>query len=72
MDQQEWKHPEQLAGEIFITNAQVSDFKSIGLKTKRKGCKVYDIHNKLMTGIDQNNMFPVFIQKSEIEERQND
>lgn len=59
------KHPEQLEGEIFLTNAWPEpreSWEGIGWKSKRRGRVAYDIKdNPLKNG------FPVFITVAEVE-----
>lgn len=67
-------HPEKGDDEIFITNAwegdreglfdNEKDYSRIGWKTKRKGRQAYDIYGKPLK-----NGYPVFVKKSEYEDK---
>lgn len=60
-------HPETREGEVFITNTDHSDYNHIGWTTKRAGDVAYDIYGKPI-GRGWPGSFPVFAQKSELEE----
>jgi len=56
------KHPEELEGEVFLTNADGNDmYNKIGWTTKRKGKMAYNIYGQLLSGC-----FPIFVQRSEL------
>ena len=74
-------HPELREGEVFITNAtdkrmhnplapgdRRSSWESVGWKTKRRGKVAYDTDGKAITEDRWSGMFPVFAQRSELEE----
>lgn len=56
-------HPELREGEVFLTNTSSEQFGQIGYKTKRLGDVAYDIYGKYV-----DNLQPVFVQRSELEE----
>ena len=60
-----FNHPEMLESEIFIGNYIPEDFEGIGLKTKRKGETAYNEDDQ---PFDLGKAFPVFVQRSELEE----
>lgn len=65
-DNQKWKHPELIEGEIFLCNSNVRDFSSIALKSKRWGFQPYDIYNDPIRnkGTPQD-IYPVFVDSKE-------
>lgn len=69
-------HPEEMDGEVFVGNYQDEShhkiqgqgiflelFDKINWKTKRQGKIAYDINGKVIE-----NVFPVFVQRSEMRE----
>ena len=61
----EIKHPEIQEGEVFLTNADLDNFKEIGWKTKRLGKVTFNIYGKRFRS---ESFFPVFVQRKELEE----
>jgi len=59
-----YNHPETREGETFLTNIDEKGFFEIGWQTKRRGVIAYTKDGRIL----QEN-FPVFVQKSEMEEK---
>ena len=57
-------HPELQTGEVFLTNERPAEFNFIEWKTKRMGLVAYDRWGGRVDG-----SIPVFVQQSEITER---
>ncbi|MEK7612395.1 MAG: hypothetical protein AAB407_03580 [Patescibacteria group bacterium] len=64
-----WTHPETHSGEVFFINLTSTMFEKLSLRTKRKGNTAHDGEgNKL----DHADWWPVFVQVSELSEREQD
>lgn len=64
-----WRHPELQKGEVFLCNETAKDFRDIGWKTKRIGEVPYNIYGNIVEeDCDMPHSYPVFIQRSEVEQ----
>lgn len=61
------RHPELREGEIFLGNFTKNSFSNIGWKTKRWGSCSYDIYGDPIKKSFLPSLFPVFVQRKEIE-----
>ncbi len=57
-------HPELQKGEVFFTNADLSQFNALEFKSKRMGKVAYDGNGNMQ---NHENWFPVFINNTEVE-----
>lgn len=62
------KHPECGDDEVFVGNADDNTIRTMGWKTKRRGKIAYKKNGERIT-IEWRGAFPVFVQKSEIAEK---
>jgi len=66
MSETQWVHPELRWGEVFLCNDSPEDFEHVGWTTKRLGEVAY---RKDGTEVGpSSNLYPVFVQASELEE----
>ncbi len=65
------QHPEQKPNEVYIGNFTVVDFEKNLWATKRKGDIAYNTKEKIIkkTGNSEKDLFPVFMEISEFQER---
>ena len=65
-------HPEIEAGEVFLGNYGDSTYEEISWETKRQGNTAYSLDGRRLDGDFQKFLFPVFVQKNEIESANSD
>ena len=59
-------HPECLDDEVFLTNADVEGWNSIGWASKRRGQVAYDKLGRVV--LSARDFFPVFVGRDELEQ----
>lgn len=64
-DNTEWKHPELMKGEMFLSNSTIEGFDLISWKSKRMGIQAFNYDNEMIDSI--NNLYPIFVQRAEYE-----